>query len=70
MCITLRHTQEGVKEQFVKDLTDCVDEILNDPDKETNDIVAMYGMSAKIGNKDIVNQVIYGYVDTMFKIHK
>ena len=22
------------------------------------------------GNKDIVNQVVYGYVDTMFKIHK
>lgn len=70
LCITLRHTQEGVKKQFVKDLTNCSNDIINNSDKETNNIVAMYGMSAKIENKDIVNQVVYGYVDIIFKIYK
>lgn len=31
LCITLVHTRDGVIDRFIKDITDCVAEIMKDP---------------------------------------
>lgn len=69
-CVTLRHVQEDVKEKIVEAVKECVSKILSNPELQSSEMVAMYGMSAKIGDKRIVEDIVIRYLDTMFKIYQ
>jgi sphinganine-1-phosphate aldolase len=66
LCVTLRHTQPGVKERFVEDLQAAVAEVKNAPAAEGG-MAPVYGMAATLPLRGVVSNILKAYMDVLYK---
>ena len=63
ICITLRHTQPGVAEKFIFDLTQAVDHVKRAPAEESGGMAPIYGMAATLPLRSVVSDLLKRYLD-------
>jgi sphinganine-1-phosphate aldolase len=66
LCVTLRHTGEGVAERFVDDLTSAVGYVKENPD-ERGGMAPVYGMAARLPLRGVVGDILERYMDLLYK---
>jgi glutamate/tyrosine decarboxylase-like PLP-dependent enzyme len=66
LCVTLRHTQPGVKERFVEDLQAAVAEVKKAPEVEGG-MAPVYGMAATLPLRGVVSNILKAYMDVLYK---
>ncbi len=67
IAVTLRHTQEGVAERFVKDLKDAVAEVKTQA-KTKGGMAPVYGLAASIPFRGAVDDLLKRYLDILYKV--
>ena len=67
LCVTLRHTQAGVAEQFLHDLQESVAYVKQHPE-EKGTMAPVYGMAATLPLRGVVSDMLKRYLDLMFKV--
>ncbi|CAG7829097.1 unnamed protein product [Allacma fusca] len=70
ICVTYRHTEEGVVDQFLKDVAEAVDVIKLSPQEHVSGAVALYASSQQIPDRSLVGDIIAIYIDTLYKTTK
>jgi len=68
ICLTHRHSQPGLAEKFIQDLKSAVEHVKANPDKETDGVGRLYGMSAKIPIKGVMDAFLKRYMDLLYKL--
>ncbi|OYT71410.1 MAG: aspartate aminotransferase family protein [Armatimonadetes bacterium CP1_7O] len=63
--VTIRHTQPGVAEAFLRDLRDAVDYVKAHPD-EKGDMAPIYGMANSLPFRGVVDEVLKRYLDALY----
>ncbi|KAJ8360024.1 hypothetical protein SKAU_G00165490 [Synaphobranchus kaupii] len=66
ICVTLLHTQPGVAEQFISDVTDLVAVIMRTPKEKTTGMGAIYGMAQSIPDRSMVTEISHGFLDCLY----
>ena len=67
IAVTLRHTQPGVVDRFLADLTEAVEEVRTLP-ATSGGMAPIYGMAASIPFRGMVDDILRGYMDLLFKV--
>lgn len=67
LCVTMVHTKPGVAERFVSDIEECVAVIMKNPKVQTTGRAALYGMAAAIPDRSIVQELICGFIDLVYR---
>jgi sphinganine-1-phosphate aldolase len=70
ICVTYRHTEDGVVEQFLRDVSDAVRVILLTPQEKVSGAVALYASSQQIPDRSLVGDIIGIYIDSLYKTSK
>jgi glutamate/tyrosine decarboxylase-like PLP-dependent enzyme len=65
ICVTLRHTQPGVAQRFVKDLKGAVKYMKNNPEFKGS-MAPIYGMVTSLPSKDIAEDFFDSYLDMLY----
>ena len=68
ICLTHRHSQPGLAEKFIQDLKSAVEHVKANPDKETDGVGRLYGMSANIPIKGVMDAFLKRYMDLLYKL--
>lgn len=66
LCVTLRHTQPGVKERFLQDLAAAVAEVRKAPQAEGG-MAPVYGMAATLPLRGVVSNFLKAYMDVLYR---
>jgi sphinganine-1-phosphate aldolase len=66
LCVTLRHTQPGVAERFVRDLESAVEHVKANPE-EKGEMAPVYGMAATMPLRGVVSEMLKRYLDLIYK---
>ncbi len=66
ICITLRHTQAGVAERFLRDLEDAVFQVEKNPQRQAG-MAPIYGMASSIPARGLVGELLKRYLDSLYK---
>lgn len=66
LCVTLRHTQPGVKERFLEDLAAAVAEVREAPQAEGG-MAPVYGMAATLPLRGVVSNFLKAYMDVLYR---
>ena len=66
ICITLPMTKSGVAEKFLRDVRECSNKILKNPDWQTTGAGAIYGMAQKIPDRSMVRELANHYLDCLY----
>jgi sphinganine-1-phosphate aldolase len=64
------HTNAGVAERFVSDVTELTALILAEPDKYVGGSAAIYGMAQSIPDRSIIDEMTWLYLDTLYAVKK
>jgi sphinganine-1-phosphate aldolase len=67
ICVTLRHTQPGVAERFIEDLTAAAEYVRQNP-REEGGMAPVYGMAATLPLRGVVNDLLKRYIDLLYKV--
>ena len=67
IAITLRHTQPGVAERFLDDLTAAVNEVREQPARQGG-MAPIYGMAASIPFRGMVDDILRRYMDMLYHL--
>jgi sphinganine-1-phosphate aldolase len=67
LCVTLRHTQAGVVERFIRDLRQAVEETRSQPETEGG-MAPVYGMAATLPVRSVVAELLKRYLDLLYKV--
>ncbi len=67
LCITLRHTQEGVKERFLADFKEAIKYVKENP-RTPEGIGPIYGMAATIETREMVKAIMNWYTDLQYTV--
>ena len=67
ICVTLRHTEEGVKERFLEDLKEAVTFVKEHPEAPSG-VGPIYGMAAMVETRDLVKSVIDWRTDLLYRV--
>lgn len=67
ICVTLRHTEDGVAQRFVKDLQESVERVKENPEKEEG-MAPIYGMAATIPARGLVDDLLREYMDRLYEV--
>ncbi len=67
ICLTKRHTQEGVAEKFVTDLKEAVEFVKANPNTEGG-LAPVYGLAATLPLRGTISQMLKKYMDTIYKV--
>ncbi len=67
LCVTLRHTQEGVKELFIKDLERAVKYVKEHPEA-SDGLGPIYGMASSIETRGQVKSVFNWVMDLLYRV--
>jgi glutamate/tyrosine decarboxylase-like PLP-dependent enzyme len=67
ICLTLRHTQPGVKERFIEDLQAAVDYVAGNPTAPEG-LGPIYGMASAVEMRGMVKQVLDWVMDLLYKV--
>jgi len=65
IAITVRHTQPGVAEQFLKDLHDSVEFVKANP-KAEGKLAPIYGMANSLPFRGVIDEVLRHYLDALY----
>lgn len=66
IAVTKMHTAPGVAERFVKDLKQCVKDIMGKDDRKNGKTAAIYCSTASVPDKSIVADVAYLFLDACY----
>lgn len=66
ICVTLRHTQPGVADRFIRDLNSAVEEVKANP-KVEGGMAPIYGMAATLPTRGLVSDLLKRYLDLLYK---
>jgi len=66
LCVTLRHTGEGVAERFIDDLNSAVTYVKENPDQRGG-MAPVYGMAARLPLRGVVGDLLERYMDLLYK---
>lgn len=66
LCITQLHTKSGVAEQFLKDVKDSIEDIMNNLNAKTTGMGAIYGMAQSIPDRSLVAEISLAYLDGLY----
>jgi sphinganine-1-phosphate aldolase len=66
ICITLRHTQPGVKERLIEDLKQTIDTVRRESEKGEKK-VPIYGVAAGMPFRGLVADLLKQYMDMLYK---
>ncbi len=67
LCVTLRHTQSGVKERLIRDLKAAVEYVKENP-QAPDGIGPVYGMVASVETAGMIEHVLHWYLDTQYEV--
>ena len=67
LCVTLRHTQEGVKERFVEDMKAAVQYVRDNPEA-ADGLGPIYGMAASVETRGMVKSVFNWFLDMIYSV--
>jgi glutamate/tyrosine decarboxylase-like PLP-dependent enzyme len=67
ICVTLRHTQPGVKERFIEDLMAAIEHVKENP-QASEGIGPVYGMASSPDLRGMVTEVLNWYLDKQFEV--
>lgn len=67
LCVTLRHTQEGVAEKFIADLKAAVEYVKATP-QEKGGMAPVYGMAATLPLRGVVREMLKRYMDVLYRV--
>jgi sphinganine-1-phosphate aldolase len=67
LCVTLRHTQEGIKEHFLADLKEAVAYVKEHPEAPAG-VGPIYGMAAMIEARELVKSVFDWRTDLLYEV--
>jgi len=67
LCTTLRHTEPGVAQRFVDDLSASVDQARGNPDA-AGAMAPVYGMATSVDGRGTVEEILRTYVDVLFRV--
>lgn len=67
IALTLRHTEEGVKERFIEDLKAAVAYVKANP-AEKGSSAPIYGMAATLPVRSVVGDLLKTYMDAYYKL--
>jgi sphinganine-1-phosphate aldolase len=65
LCVTLRHTEPGVAEQFVRDLAEAVDEVKKTP-ADGRGLAPVYGLAGSFPVRGAVTELLRRFVDKIY----
>lgn len=65
LCVTLRHTQPGVVEQFASDLRASVEAVRDTPPAKDG-MAPVYGLASSLPFKGLVSDLLCSYVDALY----
>jgi glutamate/tyrosine decarboxylase-like PLP-dependent enzyme len=66
ICVTLRHAQDHVAQQFVDDLTASVDEVRSGRATKGG-MAPVYGLAANLPVRGLVGELLKRYVDEIYR---
>ncbi|XP_046885176.1 sphingosine-1-phosphate lyase 1 isoform X1 [Hypomesus transpacificus] len=66
ICVTVLHTQLGVADQFINDVAEQVDIIMQNPNEKTTGMGAIYGMAQSIPDRSMVTEISRGFLDCLY----
>ena len=67
LCVTLRHTQPGVAEQFIADLKEAVAYVKEHPDAPAG-VGPVYGMASVVELRGMVTDLLRMYMDLLYQV--
>ena len=67
LCVTLRHTQPGVAERFVRDLNEAIEYVKAHP-KAEGGMAPVYGMAAALPVRSVVEDLLDRYIDMLYRV--
>ncbi len=67
LCVTLRHTQPGVAEQFLADLREAVAFVKEHPDAPAG-VGPIYGMASAVELRGMVSDLLKMYMDLLYRV--
>ena len=67
LCITLRHTQKGVKERFMEDFKKAVEYVKEHPEASEG-MGPIYGMAATVETRGMVRSVFNWVMDLLYRV--
>lgn len=66
LCVTLRHTEPGVKERFIADLKAAIEHVRQNPEAPEG-LGPLYGMAAAVEMRGMVKEVLSWCMDLLFQ---
>ncbi len=67
LCVTLRHTGQGVAGRFIKNLKEAVKHVKENPG-DKGKMAPVYGMAASIPDRTVVSDMLDIYLDMLYKL--
>ena len=67
LCVTIRHTQEGIKERFLEDLKAAVEYVKEHPEAPSG-VGPIYGMASMVETRDLVKSVFDWRTDLLYRV--
>lgn len=67
LCVTLRHTQPGVAEQFIVDLKEAIAYVKANPDAPSG-VGPIYGMASAVELRGMVSDLLKMYMDLLYQV--
>jgi hypothetical protein len=66
ICITLRHTQPGVKERFIEDLKAAIENVKQNPGAPEG-LGPIYGLASAVEMRDMVKEILNWCMDLLYE---
>lgn len=67
LCVTLRHTQPGVKEKFIEDLKAAVEYVKQNP-QASEGLGPLYGLASAVEMRGMVQEVLNWCMDLLYQV--
>ncbi len=67
LCVTLRHTQKGVKERFVEDMRAAIQYVKEHPEA-ADGMGPIYGMASAVETRGLVKSVFNWFLDMLYSV--
>ena len=67
LCVTLRHTQDGVRERFVEDMRAAIHYVKDHPEA-ADGMGPIYGMAAAVETRGLVKSVFNWFLDMLYSV--
>eukprot|EP01147_Barroeca_monosierra_P005388 gene5388-7135_t len=68
LCVTMAHSAPGMAERFLKDIASVTAELMKNPNEKPTGAAALYGVSQSIPDRTIIDDIVRGFVDTIFQV--